>query len=65
MSIDQLNEDLDVSVENDGFDTVGGFMFDRLGKIPVVGDTVAYDGMRIEVLSTAGRRLKTLKITRL
>ena len=65
ISIDQLNEDLDVSVENDGFDTVGGFVFDRLGKIPVVGDTVTYDGMRIEVLSTAGRRLKTLRITRL
>lgn len=63
MSIDQLNEDLNVSVENDGFDTVGGFVFDRLGKIPVVGDTVAYDGMRIEVITTAGRRLKKLKIT--
>ncbi|MDP6513521.1 MAG: hemolysin family protein [SAR202 cluster bacterium] len=65
MSIDQLNEDLEASVENDGFDTVGGFVFDRLGKIPVVGDTVAYDGMRIEVLSTVGRRLKTLRVTRL
>jgi CBS domain containing-hemolysin-like protein len=64
MSIDQLNEDLEVSVESNGFDTVGGYIFDRLGKIPVVGDTVAYDGMRIEVLSTAGRRLKTLRITR-
>ena len=65
MSIDQLNEDLNCSVENDGFDTVGGFVFDRMGKIPVVGDTVAYDGIRIEVLSTVGRRLKTLKVTRL
>ncbi len=65
MSIDQLNEDLNSSVENDGFDTVGGFVFDRMGKIPVVGDTVAYDGIRIEVLSTVGRRLKTLKVTRL
>ena len=31
MSIDQLNEDLNSSVENDGFDTVGGFVFDRMG----------------------------------
>tara|TARA_B100000809_G_scaffold254791_1_gene292443 strand:+ start:1783 stop:2733 length:951 start_codon:yes stop_codon:yes gene_type:complete len=65
MSIDQLNEDLNSSVENDGFDTVGGFVFDRMGKIPVVGDTVAYDGIRIEVLSTVGRRLRTLRVTRL
>ena len=65
MSIDQLNEDLNSSVENDGFDTVGGFVFDRMGKIPVVGDTVTYDGIRIEVLSTVGRRLRTLRVTRL
>ena len=62
--IDQLSEVLQVSVENAGFDTVGGFVLEQLGRIPSVGDIVHHDGMSIEVLSTVGRRLKTLKVTK-
>ena len=64
VSIDQLYELLSVTVEGDGFDTVGGFVYQRLGKIPSAGDAVEYDGLRIEVVSTAGRRLKRLRVTR-
>ena len=64
VSIDQLNELLSVSVEADGFDTLGGFVYRRLGKIPSSGDSVEYDGVKIEVISTAGRRLKRLRVTR-
>ena len=61
VSIDQLNELLNVYVEGEGFDTLGGFVFQRLGKIPSAGDNVDYDGLRVEVVSTVGRRLKRLK----
>ena len=64
LSIDQLREVLQVSVENAGYDTVGGFVLEQLGRIPSVGDIVHHDGMQIEVLSTVGRRLKTLKVTK-
>ena len=63
-SIDQLGELLNISVESDGFDTVGGFVYQRLGKIPSSGDTVEYDGLKIEVVSTVGRRLKKLRVIR-
>ena len=64
VSIDHLNELLTVSLEGDGFDTLGGFVYQRLGKIPSPGDIVDYDGVRIEVISTAGRRLKKLRVTK-
>ena len=64
VSIDEVNELLSVSVEGDGFDTLGGFVYQRLGKIPSPGDAVTYDGLTIEVISTVGRRLKRLKVTR-
>ena len=62
--IDELNRALGVEVVGDGFDTIGGFVFDRLGKIPVPGDTVRHDGLIIEVLNTIGRRPTTLRIIR-
>ena len=63
-SIDQLNELLSLSVEGDGFDTLGGLVYHQLGKIPSSGDAVEYDGLKIEVVSTVGRRVKRLRITR-
>ena len=64
VGIDQLNDLLGVSVEGDGFDTIGGFVYQRLGKIPSPGDAVEYDGLSIEVVSTAGRRLRRLRVTK-
>jgi CBS domain containing-hemolysin-like protein len=56
---------LNVSVDADGFDTLGGLVYQQQGRIPSPGDAVMYDGLRIEVVSTAGRRLKRLRVTRL
>jgi putative hemolysin len=53
-----------VAIVGDGFDTMGGFVYQRLGKIPSSGDTVEYDGLKIEVVSTSGRRPKKLRVTR-
>ena len=64
VSIDQLNELLHVVIEGEGFDTIGGFVYQRLGKIPSSGDLVDYDGFRIEVVSTLGRRVKKVRVTR-
>ena len=64
VSVAELDDLFNVAVEGEGFDTLGGFVYQRLGKIPSQGDVVEYDGLRIEVLSTAGRRLKNLHVTR-
>ncbi len=63
-SIDELDRIFQVEIDGDGFDTVGGFLYQRLGKIPSAGDAVEFDGLRIEVVSTVGRRLKKLRVVR-
>ena len=64
MSLEQLEDLLQVVVEANGFDTVGGLVYQILGRIPATGDAVEYDGVRIEVRSTVGRRLKRLHVSR-
>ena len=64
LSQEVMDQLLKVEVEGDGFDTLGGFVYHRLGKIPSTGDVVEYDGLKIEIVSTAGRRLKQLRVTR-
>ena len=45
-------------------DTLGGLVQDRLGEIPDPGDSVTLDNITIEVLTTAGLRIKQLLVRR-
>jgi CBS domain containing-hemolysin-like protein len=51
------DEDLD-------YDSVGGFVYHHLGKVPVAGDEVRVDGLTLRVLSVLGRRIKKVRATR-
>ena len=64
LPIDELNESLGIDIAADGFDTIGGLVFDQLGKVPVQGDTVYHDGLSIVVVDTVGRRPNTLRVNR-
>ena len=64
VSIDDLNEALSLDIQGEDFDTVGGFIFDRLGKIPVPGDEIREDGFLVSVLTTTGRRIRKVKISK-
>ena len=59
-SIDDLAEafDIELSLEDeDEYDTVGGLVFHRLGKVPVPGDRIEVGGLSLTVESTDGRRV--------
>jgi len=45
------------------FETVAGFVIDRLGRLPEVGDRVARDDMVVEVLDMDGRRIDKVLVT--
>ena len=63
ISIDELNELFHTTVEPGDFDTVGGCVFHRLGRVPTVGDEVETDGLKLNVLSVDGHRIKRVRIT--
>ena len=62
LGIEDVKELFGVEIESDDFDTVGGFVYHHLGRIPHVGDVVENSGLKVEVVSVLGRRLRTLKI---
>ncbi len=59
-----LKQHFDVDLAGDGFDTMGGLVFNKLGKIPSQGDQVVAGGLRVEVLSTSGRRITRVRVQR-
>jgi CBS domain containing-hemolysin-like protein len=63
--IDSLNDLFGVAIIAEGFDTVGGLVYRELGKMPVVGDIVDVQSLRIAVESTMGRRIRRLRVKRM
>lgn len=64
VGIDDLNEIFDLAVEGEDFDTVGGFVYHLLGRVPIPGDEVRADGLSLRVLSVLGRRIKKVRVVR-
>jgi CBS domain containing-hemolysin-like protein len=47
------------------YETLGGLIMDRLGRLPVTGDVVEEGGWRLEVTRTDGRRVREVVLTEL
>jgi CBS domain containing-hemolysin-like protein len=61
VSFDEVRERLGVDVEPDGFETVGGSVLTRLGRVPTIGETFELDGMHVEVLDAERRRIHKVR----
>ena len=65
VNVHELNEALDVTIpEAESFETVAGFVYDRLGQIPEEGDDVEYNGVTIEVERMDRTRIRYLRVTK-
>lgn len=63
--IEEVNEEMGIDlVPDNGIETLGGFVFARLGEVPVVGDSIVTDGVKLEVVDIDGRRIKKVRINR-
>jgi CBS domain containing-hemolysin-like protein len=61
--VDEINAALAIALpEDDDFDTIGGFVFSQLGRVPVVGERVDSAGVRITVLEATRRRIERVRI---
>ncbi|OGO50817.1 MAG: hypothetical protein A2148_03870 [Chloroflexi bacterium RBG_16_68_14] len=64
VSLDALNELFSLEIEGEDFDTVGGFVYHQLGRMPAPGDEVRANGLTLRVLSVLGRRIKKVRVTK-
>ncbi len=62
---EDIEELFSTTIDSDDVDTVGGYVYQVLGKIPSTGDVVETEHLRIEVVSILGRRIRRLRIGRI
>ena len=64
MSLEDLSEQAGVEIPEGPYETISGYVMHFLGRIPVEGDLLNVNGIRISVLSMEGKRVGRLLITR-
>ena len=53
---------LHLPVDTDSYNSIGGFVFDALGRLPRRGDTVTADGYSVRVESVRDNRIEAVRI---
>jgi putative hemolysin len=62
-SIDEVNERFGMELSSEDFDTIGGFIFGTLGRVPQIGDQIHVDGSgELRVEETEERRVTTVRL---
>ena len=62
VDIEDVNEEIGLELPDTDFDTLGGFVFDLFGKIPVRYEKVSYRDMDFVIQDMDGHKIKTVKI---
>ena len=61
--VDEVNEELEIELPEDGdYETIGGFVFSMLGRIPTAGDELQHENVHLQVLDAEPRRINRIRI---
>ncbi len=64
MSVWDANEELGLRIPEGRYETVAGYVLDRLGHIPREGETVEADGFRMVVAEVRGTKIERVLVTK-
>jgi CBS domain containing-hemolysin-like protein len=63
--VDEMAKLMKVTIDGHGFETVGGYLLSRLGRMPAVGEHMEVDGLDVEIVDTQRRRITRVRMSRL
>jgi putative hemolysin len=62
ISIDKINEILNIEIPENDFETLGGFIFDLLGRVPKKGEKIKYQNYQMVIERVVKNRIRRVKI---
>jgi CBS domain containing-hemolysin-like protein len=62
LAVDELSELVDAELPTGDWDTVGGLLFNELGRVPVEGESVEVDGLTLVAERVEGNRVGRIRI---
>jgi CBS domain containing-hemolysin-like protein len=65
VDVHRLVEQLGLDIEEGEFETVGGYVLARVGRVPAPGERFRFDGLDVEILEAERRRIHKVRVRRL
>jgi CBS domain containing-hemolysin-like protein len=62
VNLEDLADEIGITFPTEDFDTLGGFVFDLFGKIPVKYEKIVYEGHDFIIQDMDGHKINTVKI---
>jgi putative hemolysin len=62
MPISDFNAEYDEALDDTEYNTIGGYVFGQIGRLPRPGDRVPIGTRTLEVVDMEGRRVRTLRL---
>jgi putative hemolysin len=64
IDLDDFNEVMDSHLSKDEADTLAGFLYDQMGRVPQGGESIEVDGLSFMVEQVSGRRIRRVRVHR-
>ena len=64
IDLEDVNEYLGTHLTRDSADTLAGYMYSQIGKIPVLNEKIEAEGWLFEIEELAGRRIRRVRVYR-
>ncbi len=65
ISLDDFNEVMGSHLSKESAETLGGFLYGEIGRIPAGGESVEVDGLLLTVEQVSGRRIRKVRASRI
>ena len=62
ISIEKINDILNIEIPENDFETLGGFIFDLLGRVPKKNEKIKYQNFQMVIERVAKNRIRRVKI---
>ena len=65
VELEDLEDEMGISLPEGHYDTVAGFLLDRLGAIPVAHETFEFEGFSFTVLQASANRIESVRMVKI
>lgn len=60
--LDDINELLNLNITSEDYDSIGGFIIEKLDRLPATNEFIEEPGYRLTVISTINKRIKSVRL---